>query len=108
MTSVVATDCGRGTGGGRGDDHLVIGTHSIGRGVDIRPRDHKIDKIQPELADVGADLGQGVLTGGGVRVGGGEARVLDVGGVLRDRGTTSCDPGMEIRPHFRFNFSLST
>ena len=99
MTRVEATDCGRGTGGGRGDDHLVIGTLSVGRVVHIRPRDHEVDKIQPELADVGADLGQGVLAGGGVRVGGGEARVLDVGGVLRDRGAASCDPGMEIIPH---------
>ena len=57
MTSVVATDCGRGTGRGRGDDHLVIGALSVGRVVHIRPRGHEVDKIQPELADVGADLG---------------------------------------------------
>ena len=37
---------------------------------------------RPELADVGVELGEGVGAGGGVRVGGGEARVLDVGRVL--------------------------
>ena len=93
MTGVVSTDCGRGTGGGCGDDHLVILTLSVGRVVHIRPRGHEVDKVQPELADVGADLGEGVLAGGGVGVGGGVARVLDVGRVLRDLGAAAGEPG---------------
>ena len=99
MTSVVSTDCRRGTGGGCGDDHLVILTLSVGRVVHIRPRGHEVDKVQPELADVSADLGQSVLAGGGVRVGRGEARVLDVGRVLRNCGAASSDPGMEMISH---------
>ena len=59
--------------------HLVIRALSEGRGVDIRARGHEVNKVQPKLADVGADLDEGVLAGGGVGVGGGEARVLDMG-----------------------------
>ena len=59
--------------------HLVIRALSEGRVVDIRPRGHEVDKVQPELADVCADLDEGVLAGGGVGVSRGEARILDVG-----------------------------
>ena len=89
--------------------HLVIRTLGIGRVVNIRSRGHEVNKVQPELADVGADLGEGVLARGGVGVGGGVARVLDVGRVLRDLGAAAGEPGNTNSSKFHIlNSSLRT
>ena len=82
LAGVVPADGGRSQGGRSGELQPVLAAVPVGGGdCNIQTEDHE---VQTEEADVGVKLVEPVETGGGLVVGRGISRVLEVGGVLGD------------------------